>query len=75
MSLIDTLLDLYVIVVLIRVFLSWVNVGYNQFTRLIYSVTDPLLVPIRRFVPPFGGIDISPIVLLLGIYIIKGLIH
>ena len=74
--LIDTILSLYWWVVIISVVLSWlyafnvVNPG-NQFVRMIgdfvYQATEPLLAPIRRFMPNLGTIDISPIVLLLAI--------
>ncbi|MDD9910116.1 MAG: YggT family protein [Ahrensia sp.] len=74
--LIDTILSLYWWIVIISVILSWlyafnvVNAG-NQFVRMIgdfvYQATEPVLSPIRRFMPNLGTIDISPIVLLLGI--------
>lgn len=73
---INTLASLYFWVVLIMVVLSWL-VGfniinpYNQFVQTIQrfcrAATEPLLGPIRRFMPDLGGLDISPIILLVGI--------
>jgi len=74
--LIDTILSLYWWIIIISVVLSWlyafqvVNPG-NQFVGMVnnfvYQATEPLLGPIRRIMPNLGTIDISPIVLLLGI--------
>jgi YggT family protein len=51
----------------------------NQFIRvvvdLLYRLTEPLLRPIRRFLPNLGGVDISPIILLLGLYFLESLLH
>jgi len=42
---------------------------------LLYRLTEPLLRPIRRFLPNLGGVDISPIILLLGLYFLESLLH
>jgi YggT family protein len=74
--LIDLLIDIYVYIIIATVVLSWLvsfNVvnPYNPAIRAIqnfcYAATEPLLRPIRRLMPDLGGIDISPIVLLLGV--------
>lgn len=82
-ALIDVLfivLRLYIWVIIAMVILSWLiafNVinPYNQVVSVIqnavYSLTEPLLRPIRRFMPDLGGLDISPLVLLLGIYFLQ----
>lgn len=50
-------------VLVIRMLLSWVNPDpYNQIVRIIYRVTEPILAPFRRIIPPMGMVDISPIV-------------
>lgn len=77
------LLDLYWWVVLIMIIFSWLisfNVinTRNQFVetvwRVLTALTDPVLKPIRRVVPSFGGIDVSPIVLFLAIYLVQRVI-
>jgi YggT family protein len=75
-----TILDLYIWAIIISAILSWLvhfNVvnSRNQLVHTIGSflwrITEPVLRPIRRFVPNLGGIDISPIVLILAIYFIQ----
>ncbi|MAZ90950.1 MAG: YggT family protein [Maricaulis sp.] len=78
---IHPLLNLLWIVVLVSVILSWLisfNVvnAHNQFVSAIWrvtsAITEPLLSPIRRILPPLGGMDFSPIVLLLLIGFVQG---
>lgn len=52
--------------VVVRAILSWApSRPNNEFTRLIYRVTDPLMEPVRRVVPPLAGIDLSGIVVIV----------
>lgn len=81
--LIDELLDLYSMIVIASAIVSWlvafgvINVR-NQFVRtivdLLYRVTEPALRPIRRVMPNLGGVDISPVILLLAIYVVRKLL-
>ena len=81
--LIDSLVSIYIWVLIINALLSWLiafNV-LNTSNRLVYSLlditykmTDPLLRPIRNFLPNLGGIDISPIILVLALIFIRNLI-
>ncbi len=65
-------LTIYLWVVIIRALISWVNPDpYNPIVRFLHSVTDPVLYPIQRAIPPAGGIDFSPIILILGIYFLQ----
>jgi YggT family protein len=78
--LINTLFDLVVWVVIASAIMSWlvafgvVNMR-NQFIRMVvetlYRLTEPLLRPIRRMLPNLGGVDISPVVLLVGLYFVQ----
>jgi YggT family protein len=79
---IDLALNLYTWVLIISAIFSWLyafNVinSSNQFVSAIgsflYNVTEPALRPIRRVLPNLGGIDISPIILLLIIFFIRSL--
>jgi YggT family protein len=74
------LLDLYFYVVLAAVIMSWLTAfnvinSRNQFVGQIgyalHRLTEPLLAPIRRFLPDLGGLDISPIILLLALQFVQ----
>jgi YggT family protein len=78
--LIFTVLDIYFWVILATVIMSWLiafNVlnGSSPYVRQVgYALrrlTEPLLGPIRRILPDLGGIDVSPIVLLIGLQFVK----
>ena len=82
-QLLDSLISLYLWCLFIFVILSWlINFGIvntqNRFIYLVmdflYKITEPALRPIQRFVPNFGGIDISPIILVLGLIFVRNLI-
>jgi YggT family protein len=71
----------YQFLILIRVLLSWVNV--NPYGRainhplidLLYRLTDPVLEPLRRLIPPIGGmLDISPIVAMILLEVVRQVI-
>lgn len=67
-KIIHILLMIYVWVVIIRAILSWVNVpSLYQVHVILYYLTEPVMRPLRRIVPPsrLGGIDISPILVIL----------
>ncbi|MGB0894766.1 MAG: YggT family protein [Parashewanella sp.] len=52
---------------LFRAILSWFNQGYNPFVMLLGQLTEPFAAPIRRFLPPMGGLDFSILVLFIGL--------
>ena len=55
-------INLFVYAIFIRIILSWISQGgYNPATAIITTLTEPLLRPFRRVIPPLGGFDISPI--------------
>ena len=55
-------LNLFFFATLIRIILSWVAPGnYNPVTALLTTLSEPVLRPFRRLIPPIGGLDISPI--------------
>jgi YggT family protein len=76
-------LDLYVWLLIASAILSWL-VAFNVvntrnplvagIAEFLYRITEPLLAPIRRILPNLGGLDISPIVLILLIYLVQKLI-
>jgi YggT family protein len=73
---IDLIFTLYFYIVIARALISWVNPDpYNPIVRFLHSVTDPVLYRIRRAIPfSMGGIDFSPIILLIGLSFVQRMI-
>ena len=82
--LIDTILGLYVWILIASAILSWL-VAFNVVnTRnravyvigdFLYRVTEPVLAPIRRILPNLGGLDLSPIIVILVIFFLRNLMR
>jgi len=74
-ELISLAINFFLIAILIQVVLSWVTPGsYSPATELIHSITSPLLRPAQRLIPPIGGIDLSPMAVLVGLQLLKMLV-
>jgi len=69
----DILLNAYMWVIIIRALISWVNPDpYNPIVQIINKLTEPVLRPIRKLVPPYRlGIDLSPLIAILGIIFLR----
>ncbi|MDB5522671.1 MAG: hypothetical protein JWM58_434 [Rhizobium sp.] len=76
-------LNIYIWILIASAIFSWLfafnvinsrNQFVNMIGRFLYNVTEPVLKPIRRFMPDLGGVDISPIVVFIIIYLIQQLI-
>jgi YggT family protein len=82
-NLIDTAVSIYLTLLFASVILTWL-VQFNivnprqplvhQIGTFLYRITEPLLAPIRRFLPNLGGIDISPVILILLLHFARNLI-
>ena len=71
-AILDTILTIYMWIIIISALLSWVSPDpYNPIVRFLYSVTDPVLRPIRRRLGLSMGIDISPMIVILIILFAK----
>jgi len=65
-------ISIYILLIVIRIVFSWGRVSYtNRIMRFLVDVTEPLLGPLRRIVPPLGWLDISPIVALLILWLFQ----
>ncbi|MFO7982327.1 MAG: YggT family protein [Desulfuromonadales bacterium] len=75
-QIVDLAFTIYIFIVVARALISWVNPDpYNPIVRFLHSATDPVLNKMRRYLPlQFGGIDFSPIVLLIGLSVVKQII-
>ncbi len=70
--LIQTLFDLYLLTLLLRFILQYLRVDYyNPFTQFIVKVTNPIVVPLRRFIPGLWGIDFATLVAILVLTLVK----
>ena len=67
------IIDFYSLIVFVAIILSWFQLPYsNPVVRIVNRFTEPLLQPIRRILPTMGRMDFSPIVLLVGLQMLKG---
>jgi YggT family protein len=75
-KILDIGLTLYMWVIIGRAIISWVNPDpYNPIVRFLNAVTEPVLYPIRRRLPlSLGGIDFSPIIVILAIIFIQSFV-
>jgi YggT family protein len=74
---VDLAFTIYIFIIIARAILSWVNPDpYNPIVRFLHSATDPVLYKIQRWIPmTFGGIDFSPLVLLVVLTFSQRVIH
>lgn len=74
-EIIISIINIYVYSILITVILSWINPNaYNPAINLLYKITEPVINPFKKIIPPMGGIDLSPIAALLTLQVLKMLI-
>lgn len=71
----NILADLLTMLILLRVILSWFRHEAYGLTKLLYQTTEPILAPIRRTIPALGMIDISPLIALLLIEVLRTVIN
>lgn len=68
---IRTLVDLYIITFVLRIILQWVRADFrNPLTQFILRITNPLVIPLRRFVPPIGGLDTATLIVVVVLELI-----
>ena len=73
--LLRTILYIYLFIIIIQVIISWINPNvYNPITTIMYQISEPILKPIRQFIPSSGGLDFSPLVALIIINLLMILI-
>jgi len=75
-TLLIDVLYVFIIVMFIRIIFSWISpYPTNAVTRLAYQLTEPVLAPIRRRLPPMSGFDFSPMVVMLGAYLLISILR
>jgi YggT family protein len=74
-ALVGLVISIFLFAILIRVILSWVNPDpYNPAVGLLNHITDPILAPAQRLLPPIGGIDLSPMAAMIGLVLLQYLL-
>jgi len=74
-SILNTILTIFLWLIIIRALLSWFSPDpYNPLFQFLFRITEPILGPVRNTIPYLGGIDISPIVVLLAIEFLRSFI-
>ena len=78
MEIVCLALQAYVLVMFVRIILSWVTMfwsppaGLSPAVRVVYDLTEPVMGLFRRFIPPIGGLDISPIFIFIILQLLIG---
>lgn len=74
-GLVELIINIFLFAILITVIISWISPGgYNPAVNLLYSLTDPLMKPARKLISPIGGIDLSPMLVMIGLAVLKMLL-
>ncbi len=75
MRIVELLVLVLWVLILGRVVVSWVDpMGRNTISRQLIAMTEPLLAPIRRLLPATGALDLSPLILMLGLSLLLGVV-
>ena len=68
----EFVINIYMYIIIARAIISWVNPDpYNPIVRFLYQVTEPVLSRVRRLLPNMGGLDLSPLIVLLVIFFLQ----
>ena len=77
-SFVDVFLWVYTLLLFAYILTSWIRLPYrpwlNRVQRFLYDVCDPYLRIFRRFLPPFGPLDLSPMVAIIVLFVIRGVL-
>lgn len=74
-ELVSLAFNVFLFAIIIQAIMSWINPHvHNPVTSLLYSLTNPVLAPFRRLLPPISGLDLSPLLAILAIQVAKMLV-
>ena len=76
---VNIIFRIFTILVFARVILSWVRIDpyhptWGPILRFIYQMTEPIMEPVRRLIPPMGGLDWTPLIVLIGLDLLRGVL-
>ena len=78
-SFVDVFIGVYILLILAFIITSWVRLPYsvwlNRIQRFLYDICDPYLRVFRRFVPPLGPLDLSPMLAVIVLIVLQQVIH
>lgn len=75
LQLVDLVFTLYTFAFIARALLSWFRISYHHpVARFLIQITEPVLAPLRRFIPPVGGLDFTPMVALFILWFVEQLL-
>lgn len=78
-SFVDVFIGVYILLILAFIIMSWVRLPYsvwlNRIQRFLYDICDPYLRVFRRFVPPLGPLDLSPMLAVIVLIVLQQIIH
>src|SRR5690349_23052533 len=76
---VNVFISVYVLIIIAYILLSWVRLPYspwlNRIQRFLYDVSEPYLRIFRRFLPPFGALDLSPMIAIFSLFILDFVIQ
>lgn len=76
LQLINLLFTFYTLAIIARALLPWFRISYyHPVMRFLIRITEPLLAPLRRYIPPVGGLDFTPMVALLLLWLVEQLLR
>lgn len=72
---VGSVINVFLFSVFATVIISWLNPGsYNPFVSLIYKISEPIMRPVQRLIPPIGGVDLAPMAALIVLQVLKMLL-
>ena len=74
-ELIRILLIMFLVAIFVRSILSWFPISqYNPLKVMVFKITEPVLNPLRRYLPTFGAFDLAPLVVIIVIWFLLGIL-
>jgi YggT family protein len=75
LRIIGALMDVYSLCIIARAIFSWLPAKQrrNEFYEFLYRITEPVLAPVRKALPSMGGMDLSPLVVIVVLHILSSL--
>jgi YggT family protein len=65
------LVNYFMMIIFIGAIMSWVAQGFHPVTAVLFQLSDPIVAPVRKLLPAMGGIDFSPMLVMLGLYFLR----